>query len=248
MDQFKNQEGTTLHSLGGRTIIRYENNLVVKSGDLRAHEAQTLRFIAAKTTIPVPKVHHIHYEDGKVVAIVMDYIPGKRLDEAWDTLDSHQKLSIANELHSYMNQLRELKGDYIGAIDRGQAIIGHIASIEGGPFDSEQQFNEFILGDIVKSAPDLLRHYAKYALMDNHDIVFTHSDFSPRNILVDGGRVTAILDWEYAGWYPEYWEYIQALRQLKPMPDWPDYLPRILPLRFEREYIGMSFLSRIMRH
>jgi hypothetical protein len=178
----------------------------------------------------------------------MDYKPGKRLDEAWDTLDSHQKLSIANELHSYMNQLRELKGDYIGAIDRGQAIIGQIASIEGGPFDSEQQFNEFILGDIVKSAPEILRHYAKYALMDNHDIVFTHSDFSPRNILVDGGRVTAILDWEYAGWYPEHWEYIQALRQLKPMPDWPDYLPRILPPRFEREYIGMSFLSRIMRH
>lgn len=248
MDRFKTQEGTTLHSLGGRTIIRYENDLVVKSGDLRDHEAQTLRFIAAKTTIPVPKVHDILYEDGKVVAIVMDYVPGKRLDEAWETLDSHQKLSIANELHSYMNQLRELKGSYIGAIDRGQAIIGHIASIEGGPFDSEQQFNEFILGDIVKSAPDLLRHYAKYALMDNHEIVFTHSDFSPRNILVDGGRVTAILDWEYAGWYPEHWEYIQALRQLKPMPDWPDYLPLILPPRFEREYIGMSFLARLMRH
>ena len=141
-----------------------------------------------------------------------------------------------------------VEGSYIGAIDRGQAIVGHIASIEGGPFDSEQQFNEFILGDIVKSAPDLLRHYAKYALMDNHEIVFTHSDFSPRNILVDGGCVTAILDWEYAGWYPEHWEYIQALRQLKPMPDWPDYLPLILPPRFETEYIGTSFLARLMRH
>ena len=109
MDRFKTQEGTTLHSLGSRTIIRYENDLVVKSGDLRDHEAKTLRFIAAKTTIPVPKVHDSIYEDGKVVAIVMDYVPGKRLDEAWETLDSHQKLSIANELHSYMNQLRELK-------------------------------------------------------------------------------------------------------------------------------------------
>lgn len=248
MEQFENQEGKTLHSLGRRTIIRYENNLVVKSGDIRAHEAQTLEFIAAETTIPVPKVHHIQYEDGKVIAIVMDYMPGKRLDEAWDSLDSHQKLSIADELHYYMSQLRKLKGDYIGAINRGQAIIGQIASIEGGPFDSEQQFNEFILGDIVKSAPDILHHYAKYALMDNHDIVFTHSDFSPRNILVDEGRVTAIIDWEYAGWYPEHWEYIQALRQLKPMPDWPDYLSRILPPRFEREYIGMAFLSRLMRH
>lgn len=165
-----------------------------------------------------------------------------------DTLDSNQKLSIADELHSYISQLHELKGDYIGAIDRGKAIIGQIASIEGGPFDSEQEFNEFILGDIVKSAPDLLRHYAKFALMDNHDIVFTHADFSPRNILVEGGQVTAILDWEYAGWYPEHWEYIHELRQLKPVPDWPEYLPRILPPRFERKYIGMAFLTRLLRH
>ncbi|KAJ5290529.1 uncharacterized protein N7443_010782 [Penicillium atrosanguineum] len=169
----------------------------------------------------------------------MHYMPGKRLDE---------KLSIASELHSYINQLRDLKGDYIGAIDRGKAVIGQIASIEGGPFDSEQQFNDFILGDIVKSAPDILRNHAKFALMDDHEIVFTHADFSPRNTLIEGGRVTAILDWEYAGWYPEHWEYIQALRQLKPMPDRPEYLSRILPPRYEREYIGMSFLARLLRH
>jgi aminoglycoside phosphotransferase (APT) family kinase protein len=248
MNAMNDQERTTLHSLCGRTVIRVGNNLVVKSGNIRSHEAETLRFIATNTTIPVPKVHDIHWEDGKVVAIVMDYMPGKRLDEAWDTLDLDQKLSIASELHSYINQLRDLKGSYIGAIDRGKAVIGQIASIEGGPFDSEQQFNEFILGDIVKSAPDILRHYAKFALMDDHEIVFTHADFSPRNILVEGGRVTAILDWEYAGWYPEHWEYIQALRQLKPMPDWPEYLSRILPPQFEREYIGMSFLARLLRH
>ncbi|KAJ5811436.1 hypothetical protein N7474_007737 [Penicillium riverlandense] len=248
MNTTRNQEGTTIHSLCGRTITRLGNNPVVKSGDLRSHEAATLRCIAANTTIPVPKVHGIHWENGKVASFVMDYMPGKRLDEAWDTLDSNQKLSIADELHSYINQLRELKGDDIGAIDRGKAIIGQIASIEGGPFDSEQQLNEFILGDIVKSAPDLLRHYAKFALMDNHEIVFTHADFSPRNILVERDRVTAILDWEYAGWYPEHWEYIQALRQLKPMPDWPEYLSHILPPLFEREYIGMCFLTRLLRH
>ncbi|RHZ49084.1 hypothetical protein CDV55_101117 [Aspergillus turcosus] len=247
MDTTEDQK-ETLHSLCGRTIVRVSNNLVVKSGNLRSHEAQTLRFIATNTTIPVPTVHDIHWQDGQVVSIVMDYMPGKRLDEAWDTLDANQKLSIADELHSYINQLRNLKGDYIGAIDRGKAIIGQLASIEGGPFDSEQQFNEFILGDIVKSAPDILRHYAKSALLDNHEIVFTHADFAPRNILVEGGHVTAILDWEYAGWYPEHWEYIQALRQLRPMPDWPEYLSRILPPRYEREYIGMCFLARLLRH
>ncbi|CAG8124425.1 unnamed protein product [Penicillium salamii] len=248
MDSMNDQEKTVIHSLYGRTIVRVGNK-VVKSGRLRVQEAETLRFVATNTTIPVPKVHDVQWEDRKVVAIVMDYMPGKRLDEAWETLTRDQKLSIASELHSYMKQLRKLKGSYIGAIDHGKAIIGQIAPLEGGPFETEQEFNNFILGDMVRLAPDLLRHYAKFALMDGHEIVFTHGDFAPRNILVEGGRVTAILDWEYGGWYPEYWEDIKALREWKPMPDWPEYMARILPPRFEREYIGMSFLARgLLRH
>lgn len=79
----------------------------------------------------MPKAHDIRLEDGKVVALVRDYMPGKRLDKVWDSLDSSQKLSIADQLHSYINQLRELKGDYIGAVGRGKAIVRNISSIEG---------------------------------------------------------------------------------------------------------------------
>lgn len=33
------------------------------------------------------------------------------------------------------------------------------------------------------------------------------------NILVgDDGHLSGMLDWESAGWYPEYWEYTTAMR------------------------------------
>ncbi|KAL2815991.1 hypothetical protein BJX63DRAFT_430584 [Aspergillus granulosus] len=179
----------------------------------------------------------------------MDYIPGKPLDKAWDAFTADQKLSISTRLHDYVSQLRSLKGDYIGGANRGKAIIGRRAALEGGPFESEQDFNRFILADLVKSAPVLLQHYAEHALQDTHEIVFTHADIAPRNILVDeNAQITALLDWEDAGWYPEYWEYIKAFSHWKPIPDWPDYLPTILPPRYEREYIGMSFLALLLRH
>ncbi|RAH70030.1 uncharacterized protein BO66DRAFT_438735 [Aspergillus aculeatinus CBS 121060] len=111
----------------------------------------------------------------------------------------------------------------------------------------ETQFNTFILEDLVK-LPEVLQHYAKHVLTDNHEIVFTHGDFAPRNILVEGDRVTAVLDWEDAGWYPEYWEYIKAMQHLKPIPDWPDYSTVILPPRYEKEYLGMAFPARLLRH
>lgn len=99
--------------------------------------------------------------------------------DARNALDSNQKLYIANELHSCISQLRNLKGDYIGAVGHGKAIIGRRISLECGPFDSEQQFNDFILGDIVRSAPNILRHYAKHALMDNHEIFFHSFGYLP---------------------------------------------------------------------
>jgi hypothetical protein len=52
--------------------------------------------------------------------------------------------------------------------------------------------------------------------LPQHCIVLTHSDFTPRNVLVDQGKVVAILDWEMAGYYPGYWEYVKAYYR----PDW----------------------------
>ncbi|KAJ5113261.1 hypothetical protein N7456_001795 [Penicillium angulare] len=244
-----NEEGEVLHSLFARKIVRTAGNLVVKKGpDLRAHEVSNLRFIAENTTIPVPRVHDAQYEDGKLTAIVMDYMPGKRLDKVWKTLNPDQKLSIAEQLRGYIVQLRTLKGTYIGGVDGGTAITGKYVSIEGGPFDSEQDFNQWILEDLAPDLPAIYQHFAKNALTDDHEIVFTHSDFATRNILVDGNsQVTAILDWEWAGWYPEYWEYYKAYRNLLPLPDWPDYLLRILPPQYEKEYISMSWLSGFCR-
>jgi hypothetical protein len=37
---------------------------------------------------------------------------------------------------------------------------------------------------------------------------------------VRDGKVAAIVDWQFAGWYPEYWEYTKAHFGLMNMPDW----------------------------
>jgi aminoglycoside phosphotransferase (APT) family kinase protein len=52
--------------------------------------------------------------------------------------------------------------------------------------------------------------------LEDHEIVLTHGDMAPINIMVQGSKVVAILDWELAGVYPEYCEYVKALYR----PDW----------------------------
>ena len=50
-----------------------------------------------------------------------------------------------------------------------------------------------------------------YQDTSRNEIVFTHGDLDPRNILVEEGHVTGIVDWEQSGWYPGYWEYVKAM-------------------------------------
>ncbi len=40
--------------------------------------------------------------------------------------------------------------------------------------------------------------------------VFTHGDLNPSNIIIRDSQVVGIIDWEFAGWYPYYWEYTSA--------------------------------------
>jgi hypothetical protein len=44
---------------------------------------------------------------------------------------------------------------------------------------------------------------------------YTHGDQAPRYVIIDP---KAGKDWEFGGWYPEYWEYTRALKA--PRPYW----------------------------
>ena len=68
------------------------------------------------------------------------------------------------------------------------------------PFISEEALNEHIR----RVTPPGITHGA------GHEIVFTHGDLNMRSILMKNGRISGIVDWENAGWFPGYWEYTKS--------------------------------------
>ncbi|CAG8124898.1 unnamed protein product [Penicillium salamii] len=243
-------EGTLLSQTLHRKIIRISEDRVVKFGfNLNPSEAANLQFVAENTTIPVPKPYDVGWEDGKVTSIEMDYIPGNPLDKVWPSMDSTQRLSIANQLQGYISQLRKLKGDFIGSADRGKITYGSLFATRCGPFDSEKAFNEWRLSDIKRDLKDPMKPCVMFALPDDHEILFTHGDISARNINVDeNGNITGILDWETSGWYPEYWEYVESVHQRSDPDGWTDYHSIIFPDRYERDFINCVFMDKFTRH
>lgn len=62
-----------------------------------------------------------------------------------------------------------------------------------------------------------------------HTVRLSHGDLALRNIVVDGrGRLVGLVDWENAGWYPDYWE-LTAFYSTIPQQRWADVCSEIFP-------------------
>ena len=104
--------------------------------------------------------------------------------------------------------------------------------VSAGPFTIVKDFNDWVdLAIIPHSAPMSKRHapppycpHLRYLLPDKGEIHFTHADLTLYNIMVSGlpgqRRVSGIVDWEQAGWYPEYWEYCKMHIAVHEDHDW----------------------------
>lgn len=100
-----------------------------------------------------------------------------------------------------------------------------------GPFASIAEFHDYLVAPIKNCPrPECVAKY-RSKLSDDHSIVFAHADISWENILVDPatGVVTAIVDWEMAGFWPEWWEYRKALFGSRSQLWWIGVLKQIMP-------------------
>ncbi|KAI1774792.1 kinase-like protein [Hypoxylon cercidicola] len=207
--------------------IKFEHlKLAVKFGrptSVKLEEAQTMRAIHQafpNKEVPVPELFGWRVDQGDNF-IYMSLVEGSTLRETWELLTQNEKVSLRDQLGQMVVALRQLRQDpkdqFIGSVSRGpvQDLCFH-GDREAGPFPSVRTFSDWIQLTALR-LPMSQRPSDPYRafLPDLCDICFTHGDLNLGNVMVSGDfgarRITAIIDWEQAGWYPEYWEYCKAL-------------------------------------
>ncbi|KXG47225.1 Aminoglycoside phosphotransferase [Penicillium griseofulvum] len=83
-------------------------------------------------------------------------------------------------------------------------------------FHSETEFHNYLTRVMTDDTPK--KNVKSHGIP--HKIVFTHGDLNPRNILAEDGRITGIIDWENAGFFPEYWEYTKMHYTVRSLSRW----------------------------
>jgi hypothetical protein len=130
-------------------------------------------------------------------------------------------------LHSYAvwdSTLSSLSGSVNGGTVQDRFFK---LDYEEGPFLSIKSFNDWLLAAATRRRPgpdEVIDGPYRDLLPDTGDIYFTHGDLTLGNIIVSGipgsQRIVGIVDWEQAGWYPEYWEYCKALCGVEYTHEW----------------------------
>jgi serine/threonine protein kinase len=142
------------------------------------NEAAALDFVANNTTIPVPKLHAC-FEDDQAIYLIMEYVEGRGMHE----LCEDEKLVVHKELEDYLKQIHALRSN----------VLGGPSGIVVPPYRLELE-------------TDIQVWNMQPAHTDEY--VFCHNDISQHNIIIcnDSLKIAAIIDWEYAGYWPEAFE------------------------------------------
>lgn len=229
----------------GPYTVRVSWHRLIK-GPCDPPEVEAMQYVASHTKIPVPKIYAIHIGENGSIYIEMAYIQGDDLDTAWSGLSTHQKNTIFADIKQHLACLRELqhpKQDIVSSALQNPAYDGRIGARFYGPL-SHKEFHSLTRGHLrMEDVAEFLGQEVAKVHTSRYRTHFTHADLAPRNIIVRHGRVVAIIDWAFAGWYPEYWEFTKAHFTYFRGADWEEYLRLALPC-YDTELAAEQILWR----
>ena len=129
----------------------------------------------------------------------------------WRTMTSDQVKTFEKELADVIQQLRNLKSPaegFVGSLSLSANLDHRLSGTRFGPFHNVADFHTYLRSgrplEQWENKPDVMKVHSR---PEAYSVKFTHADLHPNNIAVQDGHITGIIDWEFAGWYPEYWEY-----------------------------------------
>ncbi|KAJ2892720.1 hypothetical protein MKZ38_009436 [Zalerion maritima] len=181
------QDRVIKRELGEQELVHRPNNDVLRpfwAKQRLQNEAATLQFVASNTNVPVPRCQLyskdglLHLETERVTnGILLMDVAAESRSAAAAAVDKQIRTDI-------LPQLRSLRRKYIGSVDSNLPV-----------FPPQRVYNrDRRTWGRISSTSDCF--------------VLCHNDLGPQNIFIkpDTFQIVAIIDWEFAGFFPPYFE------------------------------------------
>ncbi|TGO40634.1 hypothetical protein BHYA_0034g00540 [Botrytis hyacinthi] len=204
-------------AIGDKYILKekaIDNN---RFGDrYQGPEYSMTHFLDENSTIPVAK-NIKHWSDSTSNFFLMDRVPGESLLKIGAQLVWEEVVVLADEVADYLVQLRKFTSDKLQAPDGSlirDSTFGPLWSLHFWTSDVDEWWARVEPSIRDKSRKDRLMEQYSLLIKPGGPFVLTHGDLNMQNIMVKDKHVSGIIDWEYGGYLPEWWE-LKKLERLE---------------------------------
>jgi Ser/Thr protein kinase RdoA (MazF antagonist) len=220
----------TIQVLGGgqiNAVFRVNGVHIIRIGtraDARQRlERETILLHNLAGEIPVAQVLAFGEEQG-VYYQVQQFMPGQKLYAIWKNLTAHDKDTIAAELAACLKFLhRAVFPDFGDGRQDSHQYATWVDCLTGrfqNTLEELRDLNIRMVPGYIEMAVDYFEEH-RHVLQDGVPTL-VHRDMNLTNILVDNGKVSAILDFEFAMQAPVDYE-LQAIEAFCLYPnDWTE--------------------------
>ncbi|KAI9747513.1 MAG: hypothetical protein M4579_007448 [Chaenotheca gracillima] len=183
--------------------------------------------VARELGVRVPRVFRTIICENNAY-LIMERIQGTTLEEAWAGLGWTSTLKLALQLRRFTKRIRSVTSSTAGSLATRKCRSFWLEDRFEIPAGSSPQ----VITSFIQFWVDFIsiRKAMKAATDDPvppkgrvpptaKTLVFTHHDLAPRNIFLDPSGRLWLLDWDYAGFYPRYFEYA-AMQNFHIPQDW----------------------------
>ena len=140
--------------------------------------------------------------------LITDCVPGRTLEECWDSLSMFMQFRIACTLRGYIKQLQSLTGSTPGALD-GYIHGALFNNTIWGLFTDAKQFRCFCEASARYEWIDRMSRHIENPInsrplpivpsTNDWSLSFVHGDLHPKNIILSDENVLWIVNWGSSG-------------------------------------------------
>lgn len=222
-------------------------------------------------SLRIPRVYAMfHNANFDRDVIIVECLEGwDTLQDVWHELSVREKTSIAMKLRNGIEEMRSLPspipGGYcsvgLGPIPDNFFWKPNNQKQISGPFQTEEEWLRG-MGEVLSYVETLKPSRSAFlsrsmtSVLKGHPPVFTHGDLQRKNIMItkqanDNTAIqnsfeyqVSLVDWEFAGWYPSYWEYFTAILSCRMDDDWANYIDSTVLDPYYKEWYVCNTLFR----
>ncbi|PNY29641.1 Uncharacterized protein TCAP_00442 [Tolypocladium capitatum] len=183
---------------------------------------------------------------------------GSLLEDVWPGLKPEQKYGFARQLRKLVQGMRKTPQRQNRARQRQVGSVvsgGHSLLLDKHPGTTywavrtqptQSQFVAFLISTFHCSVPNAVAARIASRFRQSGSLFLSHGELCPRNVIVNKGEIVAIIGWDCAGWYPEWWDYVKFFeaRTAIENQDWYEYASEIFDAEYTTELVAYQGVAR----